>query len=68
MPRRYFTLVVKGDGRWSPEFGDYDRDVVVAEVDDYRSQGYTAGRLKIIETADAQTAIDTAVRRLNGGA
>ena len=32
--RPYYTLATRTDGVWSPQFGDYDREVVVAERSD----------------------------------
>ena len=31
MARKYFTLIQRIDGRWYPQFGDYDRAVVDEE-------------------------------------
>ena len=59
---RYFTLCVFEDGRWSPEFGDYDRAVVEQERLDCGYDGYLCD---IICTGEDQAAIDDAVSQLN---
>lgn len=67
----YYTLVQRIDGRWSIQFGDYDRETVAAEREDYKCH-YDCGEmirvkdLKIIKTASAhQRLIDAAVAKLN---
>jgi hypothetical protein len=66
MRKRYFTLAVRDDGRWAPQFGDYDRSVVADELNDYvDSHDYRRKDLRILTTTDAQAAIDAAVAALN---
>lgn len=67
MARRYHTLAVREDGRWAPQFGDYDRETVEAERDDYRhgSQGIKARDLRIVTTGPTQADIDAAIAKLN---
>jgi hypothetical protein len=67
MPRRYFTLCTLDEGRWSPQFGDYQRSLVEAEAEDYRRE-YRRHDLKIIVTGARQADIDSAVSALNGAA
>lgn len=66
MGRRYWTLLTRDDGRWSPQFGDYQRSLVESEKSDYRGE-YRLGDLQIICTGDRQCDIDAAVQRLNKG-
>lgn len=68
MSRRYHTLAVREDGRWAPQFGDYDLETVEAERDDYRHgyQAIKARDLRIVTTGPAQADIDAAIARLNG--
>lgn len=69
--RPYFTLLQRdpNDGQWGIEFGDYDRETVEAERDDYRDHGAKARDLKIVTTANARTAlINPIVAALNGKA
>jgi hypothetical protein len=70
----YFTLVSRDPiaelnglpNQWVIEFGDYERETVEYERDDYRDRGYRTADLKIIRTADArQTTINAAVAQLN---
>lgn len=67
MARRYFTLLSRGpdDTRWAIEFGDYKRGVVKQERDDMKDGDYCDHAFRIIETDDAQSAIDAAVFALN---
>lgn len=65
--RKYYTLAVRIDGRWSPEFGDYDRECVQVELAGYLDSGaWKRKDLKIVTTDDNQAAIDAAIRKLNG--
>jgi hypothetical protein len=73
MARRYFSLAVRyrweeagvEHSRWSPEFGDYDREVVEGEYDDYRSRDFKARDLKIIATGEKQADINAGIAKLN---
>ncbi len=65
---RYFTLTVRENGRWSPQFGDGDRSVVQGELDDYLDHGHRRRDLKVIETTGDQRAIDATVANLNAAA
>lgn len=66
MPKPYYTLAVLIDGRWSPEFGDYDRDVVDDEMrDTYLDGGWKRNQCRIVRTADDQAAITAAIAKLN---
>lgn len=62
MARSYYTLVVKYAGaQWGPEFGDYDREVVVDESMEYSDDT----PVRVIKSGDSQPAIDAAVALLN---
>lgn len=63
--KRYYTLAVRDDGRWTPELGDYDRETVEYELDDYKYNGYKARDLKIITTGDKQADINAGISKLN---
>lgn len=72
MARKYFTLIVKEpEEKWSPQFGDYDRDVVEAEMRDYKDhvgdgcQWKKGTKFSIIGTNDDQASIDAMVAKLN---
>lgn len=64
--RKYYSIIVRDAGQWSPQFGDYVKRVVRAECRDSYSE-YTSDNIRIIETDDAggQSAIDTVVSALN---
>lgn len=57
----YYTLCVLHNSGWSPEFGDYDRETVVEERDEYPDLPTI-----IIATGSAkQSLINEAVAELN---
>lgn len=63
MSKAYFSLIVRFDrgDRWAVQFGDYDRETVQAEAEEYGD----AYRVKIIKTAPDQSAINLAVALQN---
>jgi hypothetical protein len=68
MPRSYFTLAVlpKADGaQWSPQFGDYERDVVAQELEDTKEDWPKGSKFKIVKSGDTQAAINAAIDSLN---
>jgi hypothetical protein len=66
MARTYFTLCTReADGVWSPQFGDYDKDCVRFELDDYAQHDYKRKDLRIVTSYDDQASINTAVAALN---
>lgn len=57
----YYTLLTKYGDKWSPQFGDHDRQVVLDEKGEYR-----AWPTKIIKTQSArQSLIDAELAKLN---
>ena len=65
--RAYYSLLINHEvSGWGVEFGDYDRDTVEQEieslVDDDTIPAYSSEFVRIVRTADNQSAIDTAVR------
>jgi len=58
--RDYYTLAVKTDGVWGPQFGDYDLDVVQDECDEYSDEEY-----QVIHTGDSQAAINAEIAIMN---
>lgn len=61
----YFTLALCEDGQWSPQFGDFDKECVEAEREEYR-RDYPAKALKIIKTKTARQAdVNAAIASLN---
>lgn len=67
MSRKYFTLATRnGDKRWYPQFGDYDRGIVVQEKQDTYARDYRGKDMKIIVSGDTQPEIERALAHLNG--
>lgn len=49
----YFTLVTReDDGLWYPQFGDFDRSVVVTEKADSYAREYRASDMRIVTCED----------------
>lgn len=68
MARTYYTLAVwpKAEGQqWSPQFGDYDRDVVAQELEDTKTDWPKGSKFRIIQSADKQEAINASIDALN---
>jgi len=67
MARKYHTLLERSfDGApWGIAFGDYDRETVDSERQEYRANGAKASNLKMITTGARQGEIDSAVSLLN---
>jgi hypothetical protein len=50
--KTYYSMVTLEGGAWAPQFGDFDREVVEAEVEAYRdSYDLKASQVKIIKSA-----------------
>jgi hypothetical protein len=68
--RNYYTLFVlePGEGeQWSPQFGDYGRQVVVEERNHMRDAAHVPGtKYRIVCTSPDQTSISVAQAELNG--
>jgi hypothetical protein len=63
--RRYWTLAVRHDGLFVPEFGSYVRGEVIAEMSKWRRRGVRRVDLKIVASDPDQAAIDEAIAALN---
>ena len=62
MARKYHVLLVREDGNWTIDFGDYDKSVVQDERQDKRDHDIKAKDLHILTVdGDTQAAIDAAV-------
>jgi hypothetical protein len=70
MARKYYTLIQRIDGRWFPQFGDYDRAVVDEERQGMRDahDAPRASDLKVITTGPKQADINAAIEKLNAAA
>jgi len=62
--KTYYTLAVRAEDQWWPEFGDYDLKTVDEEMD-CLSDDYKRKDLKIIATLDDQQSIDSKIAELN---
>jgi hypothetical protein len=68
MARKYYTLAVlpKAEGQqWSPQFGDYDREVVAQELEDTKADWPKGSKFKIITSDGKQAAINAEIDALN---
>lgn len=66
--RKYWTLACRDPdtGRWSPQFGDYDKNVVVQERDDYKDAGtYKPKDMVVVSHNDTPGALNIEIERLN---
>lgn len=63
----YYTLLIRMNGKWSPQFGDYVKAVVAQERKDTYSE-FKGVDWQIVKTADdLQASIDAVVTELNKG-
>lgn len=53
---KYYQLCVRINDAWSPEFGDFDRECVEDERQDYRDSDYKAKDLVILTCKDGSRA------------
>jgi hypothetical protein len=66
MGTAYWILATReSDGKWHMQFGDYARDIVQFERNDYRST-YAAKNLRVVRCTDSWESIDAAIAALNG--
>jgi len=64
----YYTLLIREASfdPWEIAFGDYEKECVQGELEDYRDHDYKAKNLRIVKTRTArQSEIDTILRKLN---
>lgn len=62
---RYFTLAIREEGVWAPQFGDYQRSTVKDEMGEYSDHDVKSCDMKIVVSEDDQASIDAAIRELN---
>ncbi len=61
--RKYHVLLVREDGNWTIDFGDYDLSTVREERQDKRDHEVKAKDLHILTVdGDTQAAVDAAVK------
>jgi len=66
----YYTLLERDNAQedWAIAWGDFDKDAVIDEAQDYCDSGYRRSNLKIIKTAtEDYTVITAEVAQLNLG-
>jgi hypothetical protein len=63
--RSYYSMLERIDGKWTIQFGDYDKQVVLDEMRDQR-ESEPKICLKMINTTADQGLINAAVAKLNG--
>lgn len=63
---KYYTVATReDDGKWYPQFGDYELDVAAEEAFEMTQSGYAKRDVKVVTTADdSQAAIDAKLARL----
>ncbi len=65
MARQYHSIITREDGKWSPQFGDFDKEVVKQEMEDSYRENFKAKDRKIITTGSSQKDINDAIAKLN---
>jgi hypothetical protein len=63
--RRYWTLAVRHDGHFVPEFGSFVRSEASAEMSDWRRKGFRRSELRIVASDADLATIEKAVEALN---
>jgi hypothetical protein len=63
--KRFWTLLVRRDGRFLPEFGSFDRGEAIAKMSEVRRKGVRRIDLKIIASDPDLAAITKDVEALN---
>jgi hypothetical protein len=63
--RGYWTLAIRHDGRFFPEFGSFVRGEAIAKISERRRKGIRRIDLKIIASDPNPRAVTTAVEALN---
>jgi hypothetical protein len=62
----YYTLLIREDGRWSAQFGDFNQWVVREEKKDWKFACGTLNKdMRIITTTENQEEINKVVNQFN---
>ena len=64
--KRFWTLLVRRDGRFFPEFGSFARGDVIVKRSELRRKGVPRSDLKIIASDPHLAAITEDIEALNG--
>jgi hypothetical protein len=62
---RFWTLLVRREGRFLPEFGSFVRGEAIAKMSELRLKGVRRSDMKIIPSDPDLAAIEKAVEALN---
>ena len=62
---RFWTLLIRREGRFLPEFGSFARGDVIVKMSELRRKGVARGGLKIIASDPDLAAITKDVEALN---
>jgi hypothetical protein len=63
--QRFWTLAIRRDGRFCPEFGSFVRGEAIAKMSEWRRKGVRRGDLKILASNPDVTAIKKDLEALN---
>ena len=63
--KRFWTLLVRREGRFLPEFGSFVRGEAIAKMSELRLKGVRRSDLKIIASDPVLAAIEKDVEALN---
>jgi hypothetical protein len=63
--RRFWTLAVRRNERFVPEFGSFVRGEAIAAMSEWRQRGVRPANLKIVASDPDLAAIERAVEALN---
>jgi hypothetical protein len=63
--RRFWTLAVRRNDRFIPEFGSFVRGEAIAAMSEWRRRGVRRANLKIVASDPELAAIEKAVAALN---
>jgi hypothetical protein len=63
--KRFWTLVIRRDGRFCPEFGSFVRGEVIAKMSEWRGKGVRRSELKILASDPDLAAIANDLEALN---
>jgi hypothetical protein len=63
--KRFWTLVIRRDGRFCPEFGSFVRGESIAKMSEWRLRGVRRGDLRIVASDPDLAAIAKDLEDLN---
>jgi hypothetical protein len=63
--KRFWTLVIRRNGRFTPEFGSFVRGEAIAQMSEWRRKGVPRRDLKVIASDPELAAIEKDLEALN---